>query len=50
MTLLGSTTLGTILAGMRVLTTPVLRIAATTYINIVRNTPLTLLGGRLATL
>lgn len=40
--LVGSLVLGTILAAMRVSPTPVLRIAASTYINIVRNTPLTL--------
>lgn len=40
--LAGSLVLGTILAGMRVSPTPVLRIAASTYINVVRNTPLTL--------
>ncbi|MCM1012288.1 amino acid ABC transporter permease [Brevibacterium sp. XM4083] len=41
-TLVGSLVLGTILAAMRVSPTPVLRIAASAYINIVRNTPLTL--------
>ncbi|EKU49607.1 MULTISPECIES: amino acid ABC transporter permease [Brevibacterium] len=40
--LVGSLVLGTILAAMRVSPTPVLRIAASTYINVVRNTPLTL--------
>ncbi|AZL12988.1 amino acid ABC transporter permease [Brevibacterium aurantiacum] len=40
--LIGALVLGTILAGMRVSPTPVLRIAASTYINVVRNTPLTL--------
>ena len=34
--------LGTILASMRVAPTPILRVAGTTYVNIVRNTPLTL--------
>ncbi|MEU1389533.1 MULTISPECIES: amino acid ABC transporter permease [unclassified Nonomuraea] len=34
--------LGTILAGMRVSPTPVLRAAGTVYVNVVRNTPLTL--------
>ncbi|MFP3396482.1 amino acid ABC transporter permease [Brevibacterium sp. H602] len=40
--LIGSMILGTVLAAMRVSPTPVLRIAASTYINVVRNTPLTL--------
>lgn len=40
--LVGSLVLGTILAAMRVSPTPVLRIAVSTYINVVRNTPLTL--------
>lgn len=40
--LVGSMILGTVLAAMRVSPTPVLRIAASTYINVVRNTPLTL--------
>ncbi|MFD0856723.1 amino acid ABC transporter permease [Actinomadura adrarensis] len=35
--------LGTILAGMRVSPTPVLRAAGTLYVNIFRNTPLTLI-------
>ena len=33
---------GTVLAAMRVSPTPVLRAAGTAYVNIVRNTPLTL--------
>ncbi|WP_152346533.1 amino acid ABC transporter permease [Brevibacterium sp. CFH 10365] len=40
--LVGAMLLGTVLAAMRVSPTPVLRIAASTYINVVRNTPLTL--------
>lgn len=42
LTLVGSLILGTVLAAMRVSPTPVLRGAATVYINVVRNTPLTL--------
>ena len=42
LTLVGSLLLGTVLAAMRVSPTPVLRGAASTYINVVRNTPLTL--------
>ncbi|WP_202410945.1 MULTISPECIES: amino acid ABC transporter permease [Brevibacterium] len=41
-TLIGSLVLGTVLAAMRVSPTPVLRGAAAAYVNIVRNTPLTL--------
>ncbi|SNT39808.1 glutamate transport system permease protein [Streptosporangium subroseum] len=37
-----SLVLGTVLVSMRVSPTPVLRAAGTTYINVVRNTPLTL--------
>ncbi|MEU7817343.1 amino acid ABC transporter permease [Pseudonocardia sp. NPDC049154] len=39
---IGSLILGTILAGMRVSPVPVLRAFGTAYVNIVRNTPLTL--------
>ena len=42
LTLVGCLILGTILAAMRVSPTPVLRVAAHTYVNVVRNTPLTL--------
>jgi glutamate transport system permease protein len=41
-TLVGCLVGGTILAAMRVSPTPVLRAAASTYVNVVRNTPLTL--------
>ncbi|WP_045077124.1 amino acid ABC transporter permease [Psychromicrobium lacuslunae] len=41
-TMVGSLIFGTVLAAMRVSPTPVLRAAATTYVNVVRNTPLTL--------
>ncbi|MET7464252.1 amino acid ABC transporter permease [Nonomuraea sp. NPDC005501] len=37
-----SVILGTVLVAMRVSPTPVLRVAATVYVNVVRNTPLTL--------
>ncbi|MER6583973.1 amino acid ABC transporter permease [Nonomuraea sp. NPDC001023] len=37
-----SLVLGTVLAGMRVSPTPVLRAVGTVYVNVVRNTPLTL--------
>jgi glutamate transport system permease protein len=37
-----SLVLGTILVSLRVSPTPVLRVAGTTYVNVVRNTPLTL--------
>ena len=40
---IGSLIWGTILAGMRVSPVPVMRGFATTYVNIVRNTPLTLI-------
>ena len=39
---IGSLLLGTILAGMRVSPMPILRVFGTLYVNIVRNTPLTL--------
>ncbi|WGW12967.1 amino acid ABC transporter permease [Saxibacter everestensis] len=42
LTLIGSLIFGTVLAAMRVSPTPILRGAATAYINLVRNTPLTL--------
>ena len=38
----GALILGTVLAGMRVAPSPVLRGVATVYVNVVRNTPLTL--------
>lgn len=41
-TLVGCLIGGTVLAAMRVSPTPVLRAAASTYVNVVRNTPLTL--------
>ncbi len=40
---IGATIWGTILAGMRVSPVPVLRVAGTWYVNLFRNTPLTLI-------
>lgn len=42
LTLVGCLILGAVLAAMRVSPTPVLRVASATYVNVVRNTPLTL--------